>query len=167
MTTNKRLSLVGAWLLTCLLLLLLLLSCGGQDASNRYEAGLALMEQGRWEEAIVEFEAANLGLADNAGYRRLSGDFAEAKEITAMHSDSLVQISTAHTELGQHQLALTTLTAAIRIDRDYAPAYAHRALAYTRLGKDAEAEQDVTEAAARGHDVARLKSEIEEAKAAR
>ena len=164
MTTNKRSSLVGVWLLTCLLLLF---SCGGQDASDQYEAGLALMEQGRWDEAIVEFEAATSALLTNAGYRRRSGDFARANEIKAMHADALVQISTARTKLGQHQLALTTLDAAIRIDSGYAPAYANRALARTRLGLDSEAEQDVSEAATRGHDVAQLEREIEDIKKTR
>ena len=164
MATAKQLLLVPMLLLTCALLSL---SCGGPDAEDQYRAGLALMEQGQWEEAIVEFEAASSAFLDNAGYRRLSGDFELAKEITAMHVDALVQISVARTELGQHQMALDTLDRAVRIDSKYAAAYANRAVVRTRLGMDAEAEEDIAKAGDGGYDIARLKQDIEDVKKAR
>ena len=164
MATAKQLLLVPMLLLTCALLSL---SCGGQDAEDQYRAGLALMEQEQWEEAIVELEAASSAFLDNAGYRRLSGDFDLAKEITAMHADALVQISVAHTELGGHKDALDALNRATHIDTEYAIAYASRAVVHTRLGMDAEAEEDIAKAGELGYDVARLKQDIEDVKKAR
>jgi tetratricopeptide (TPR) repeat protein len=164
MATAKQLLLVPVSLLTCALLSL---SCGGPDAEDQYRAGLALMEQEQWEEAIVELEAASSAFLDNAGYRRISGDYELAKAITVMHADALVQISVARTELGQHQMALDALKRAVHIDSDYAIAYANRAVVHTRLGMDAEAEEDVAKAEERGYDIARLKQDIEDVKKAR
>ena len=164
MTTIRRLLLVPVSLLTCLLML----SCGDQSSSDdRYQAGLALMAEGRWEEAIVEFEAASEAFDTTAGYRRLSGDFDEAREITAKHVDALIQTSRAHTELGRDRPALEALDDAVVVDDKHAPTYASRAIVHTRLGMDGEAEKDVAKAAELGYDTAQLKVDIEAAKNAR
>ena len=163
MPTVRRLQLIAVSLLTCALIL----SCGEPSGDDRYEAGLALMADGAWEEAIVEFEASGAAFESTAGYRRLSGDFDEAREITAKHTDALIQISVARTELGQDRLALQALNSAVVVDPKHAPSYASRALVHTRLGMDGEAEKDVAKAAELGYDTAQLKLDIEAAKQAR
>ena len=89
------------------------------------------MAEGRWEEAIVEFEAASEAFDTTAGYRRLSGDFDEAREITAKHVDALIQTSRAHTELGRDRPALEALDDAVVVDDKHAPTYASRAIVHT------------------------------------
>ena len=163
MITARQLLPIPLSLLTCVLLL----SCGGQAAEDRYEAGLALMEEGRLEEAIAELEAASEEFQTNAGYRRLSGDFDEAKEITAKNIDALTKVSVARTELGQHQLALNALNSAVYLDDKFAPSYANRALAHARLGLDSDAEQDVAKAAELGYDTTQLMQDIERIKSTR
>ena len=164
MTTTKQLLFLPLSLLSAVLLL----SCGGEgSADDRYEAGLALFEQGQWEEAIVEFEAAGEAFETNAGYRRISGDFEEAKQITAQHLDALLKISQARTELGQDRLALAALSSAVHVDPKSATAFASRAIVHTRLGMDGEAEEDVAKAEELGYDSAQLKRDIEAAKNAR
>lgn len=164
MTTPRQLLLIPVSLLT----LLLLMACGGQGSSDdRYEAGLALIEQGQWEEAIVELEAASEAFETNAGYRRVSGDFEEARQITAKHLDALLKISQAHTELGQDRKALEALSSAVHVDPKSATAYASRALLHTKLGMDGEAEKDIAKAEELGYDAAQLKSDVEAAKNAR
>lgn len=164
MTIARQLLLIPVSLMT----FLLLLSCGGEgSAEDRYEAGLMLIEQGQWEEAIVELEAAGEAFETNAGYRRISGDFEEAKQITAKHLDALLKISQARTELGQDRLALAALSSAVHVDPKSATAFASRAIMHTRLGMDGEAEQDVAKAEELGYDSAQLKRDIEAAKNAR
>ena len=163
MITARQLFLMSLSSLACVLLL----SCGGQSADDRYDAGLALMEQGQWEEAIIELEAASEEFDTNAGYRRLNGDFDEAREITAKNVNALTNVSVARTELGQHQLALNALNSAVYLDDKFAPSYAKRAVAHTRLGRDAEAEKDIAKATELGYDAAQLMRDIEAAKNAR
>jgi tetratricopeptide (TPR) repeat protein len=136
-------------------------SCAGAGASDHYDLGVAHLEQGRWEEAIVELDEAVTSYGSMAQYRRRSGDLAEAKEIERKRAEGFVHLSTAHTELGQHELAVSDLDRAIGRQPEYALAYANRALAHTRQGSDTEAEQDVAQAEALGYDVVRLKQDIE------
>ena len=164
MTTPRQLLLIPVSLLT----FLVLLSCGGEgSADDRYAAGLALIEQGQWADAIVELEAASDAFETNAGYRRLNGDFDQARAITAKNVDALIKISDARIELGQDRLALQDLSKALRLDSENGDAYASRALLHTRLRMDSEAEEDVAKAAELGYDTAQLKLDIEAAKSAR
>ena len=162
MTTTRLPLLVALLLLT-----FLLTSCGPTNASDRSDAGTALLEQGRWQEAIVELDAAIDQYITNVAYRKTTGRHVEAKEIELLQAEALVNRSTAHVELGQHQLAMKDLDRAIRIRPEYAPAYASRALEHTRLGNDAEAEQDVVQAASLGHYVTGLQQDIDTLKRAR
>ncbi len=58
----------------------------------------------------------------------------------------------AQVELGEIDLGLADFTEAISLEEEYADAYASRGLAFTRLGRDAEAGQDLTRAAELGLD---------------
>jgi Tfp pilus assembly protein PilF len=56
------------------------------------------------------------------------------------------------------------LDEAIRLDPQFAAAYANRAVVYTFLGKDAEAEQDTNKAVELGFDRDKLDGQVERAK---
>ena len=155
------------WLVALLSLTFALMACSGEDASDRAAEGAALVEQGRWQEAIVELDLAIDQYITNIGYQKTTGRHAAAKVIEFEEAEALVDRSTAHMELGQSQLALKDLDKAVKLRPDYAPAYANRALVQTRLGKDAEAEQDVSQAASLGYDVTGLQRRIDNLKAAR
>ncbi len=66
-----------------------------------------------------------------------------------------------HQEAGRLAEAIEDYDEAIRLDPQLALAYANRAVAYTLLGRDAEAQQDVDRAVVLGIDPAALRSEIE------
>jgi Flp pilus assembly protein TadD len=70
-------------------------------------------------------------------------------------------------ELGEHQSAMSDLDIAVRLRKEYAPGFANRALALTRLGRDEEAEEDITKAASLGYDVTALRQKIDSLKGAR
>ena len=60
--------------------------------------------------------------------------------------------------------AIAEYDEALRLDPQDTQAYAYRALAYSRLGKDGEARQDVDRAVGLGYDRALLEGTIEELK---
>ena len=66
--------------------------------------------------------------------------------------------------LGQFERAIEDFNEAIRLDTEFALAYANRALAHTRLNMDAEAEQDFKRAEELGFDSETLRQEIEDLK---
>lgn len=68
---------------------------------------------------------------------------------------------------GQYQRAIGEYDAAINRDVGYVRAYANRALAYTFLGRDTEARNDVGKAVELGADRAELEKEIDEIKSRR
>ncbi len=70
----------------------------------------------------------------------------------------------AYRKLGQPQRAIEDLEEAIGLKPDLGKAYQSRALAYTLLGKDAEAQQDVDKAGELGVDSASLETAIREIK---
>ena len=67
-------------------------------------------------------------------------------------------------DLGQMERVIQDLGEAIRLDPVLAEAYLGRAMAYTFLGKDREAQQDVDRALALGFDRGTLDGAIEEIK---
>ncbi len=161
--TKTKLLLLAA----LLSLAFVLASCSGGDASDKAAAGAKLVEEGRWEDAIVELDLAIDQYTTNIGFLKTTGRHAPAEEIEIDLAETYVDRSTAHLELGQVQLAMTDLDNAIRLRKDYAPAFANRALAHTRLGNDAEAEEDVNAAAALNFDVTKLRQDVERLKQAR
>ena len=66
--------------------------------------------------------------------------------------------------MGQFQRAIRDYDEAIRLDPQLALVYSNRAIAYTLLGKDKEAQQDVDQAVGLGLDRDRLEGAIEELK---
>ena len=60
--------------------------------------------------------------------------------------------------------AVEDYTEAVRLDPEFADAYASRVLAYTHLNKDAEAQLDLDRAVALGYDGSLLKRAIENLK---
>jgi len=69
--------------------------------------------------------------------------------------------------LGQLDLAIDDLSQAILLTHNYGMAYYIRALAYTELGRDAEAEEDIEQAVKLGVDENSLMAAIEELKESR
>ena len=139
-------------------------SCSGQAASERRDSGVKLLEQGRFEEAIAEFDEAIDGYDTLAKYRRIRHEFDESRQHESNLAEVYLQRSIALTELGEHAGAILDLNQAVRRRPQYALAHANRALALTLLGRDTEAEEDVTQAESIGYDVIRLKQDIEELK---
>ena len=69
--------------------------------------------------------------------------------------------------MGQYERAIQDYDEAIRLNPQLAVAYANRAFAYTSLGKDTEAEQDINLAIELGIDRAVMESTIQELKSQR
>ena len=72
--------------------------------------------------------------------------------------------SEAYRELGQPQRALEDLEEAIRIKPKFAAAFRGRALTYTLLGKEVEAQQAADRAVELGVDQPKLEAAIQELK---
>jgi tetratricopeptide (TPR) repeat protein len=124
-------------------LILPIYGCASESESH-YNAGVKLHEQGRWEEAIAEYNKAieldpNLAIVYN-------------------------NRGAAYFETGQYDLAIADFNKAIELDPNLAMAYANRALAYTILGMDTEAEQDVEIAVQLGIDREFLEGMVEQVK---
>ena len=90
---------------------------------------------------------ANRGLAyGNLGqYQQAIQDYSEAIRLDPQPS-LYYNRGTAYFHLGQHQRVIKDLDKVISQARGFAEAYAVRALAYTFLGNDREAQQDVDRA---------------------
>ncbi len=92
------------------------------------------------------------------------------KEPTISGSASLVlppNLTTfciAYRNLGELQRAIQDYNEAIHINPQYALAYANRAIAYTLLDKDAEAQQDIDRAVELGVNRATLEGRVEQVK---
>ncbi len=114
------------------------------ESESHYNAGAELHEQGRWEEAIAEYNKAieldpNLAIVYN-------------------------NRGAAYFETGQYDLAIADFNKAIELAPNLAMAYANRALTYTVLGMDTEAEQDVEIAVQLGIDREFLEGMVEQVK---
>ena len=134
------------WLL--LLLTLFLAGCGGPtDAKGYNSSGVKLFERGEAEEALAEYTEAI----------RLDPNFAVA----------YFNRGQTYFALGQSQKAVQDYAEAIRINPGRAQlrlVYASRAMAYTMLGNDAEAQEDIGRAVELGHDPRLLLRVIDELK---
>jgi len=122
-------------------------SNGLSEAEKHYNAGVELQEQGRYEEAIAEYdEVIRLNPQLALAYGNRGG---------------------AYSDLGQLQRAIQDYDEAISLNPHYAKAYVNRALAYTHLGDDTKAQQDVGRAVELGWDSVTLKADIEKLKETR
>ena len=71
---------------------------------------------------------------------------------------------TAYLSLGEYQRATEDLNEALRLVPQFATAYVNRAVSYTLLGMDAEAQEDIERAIELGFDRGVVESAIAEAK---
>ena len=86
-----------------------------------------------------------------------------------IHQESLLALTywercNEYFNLGEYQRAIEDYGRAIRLDSEFAFPFADRAIAYTLLGDDDEAQQDVDRAVGLGFGRGRLDGEIEEIK---
>ena len=108
-------------------LLLLMAVAGCSDAvTDHNNTGIKLSDDGRWEEAIAEYdEAIRLDLQFALAYNNRGG---------------------AYANLGEYQRAIEDFDEAIRLDLQYAVAYSNRGGAYANLGEYQRAMEDHNEA---------------------
>ena len=124
-------------------LILPIIGCASESQSH-YNAGAELSEQGRWEEAIAEYNKA-IDLDPN---------------LAIVYNNR----GAAYFETEQYDLAIADFNKAIELDPNLDLAYANRALAYTILGMDTEAEQDIETAVQLGIDREILEGVVEQVK---
>ena len=133
-----------------LLVAVVLLACGPSSAEDHNRAGVKHFEAGRVEEAIAAYSEAI----------RLDPDSAQA----------LYNRGQAYFTIGEPEKSVPDFTRAIEVDpadRQVALAYAGRAMAYTLMGNDDEAQSDFASAVRGGFEARRLLAMIDEIKAQR
>jgi tetratricopeptide (TPR) repeat protein len=154
---------------------------GGSEAKRHYEAGVQLRFEGRWTEAIAEFDHSirlNPELVQAYLYRgfayynlgrfqRALPDFDEAIRLDPENHHAYKDRGKVYLYLDAPDLALQDFDEAIRIDPRYANAHAGRAWAHTLMGDDGAAEEDAGRAVELGFSRAALEREIERLKAGR
>ena len=126
------------------------LACGPSSAADHNRAGVKHFEAGRVEEAIAAYSEAI----------RLDPDSAQ----------TLYNRGQAYFTIGRPEKAVPDFTRAIEVDpndRHVALAYAGRAMAYTLMGNDDEAQSDFASAVRGGFEARRLLAMIDEIKAQR
>ena len=77
------------------------------------------------------------------------------------------ELGTAYLNLSEYEPAIELYGRVVRFDPDFVFPRADRTMAYTHLGKDAEAKLDIDRAVAMGFEHDALVSEIEEIKSRR
>ena len=150
-------------LLVVLLVALALASpaCRGSNKADRhYNLAVQLHQQGRFEQAIAEYDQAiridprlavayvNRGGAFNelGEYQRAVRDETQAILLDSKLAAAYDIRGLAYYSLGQYWLAIQDLTEAIRLEPQLTGAYINRALAYANLGQTHRAIQDYDEA---------------------
>ena len=122
--------------------------CGGPTDAQGYNSnGVKLLERGQAEEALAKYNEAI----------RLDPNFAVA----------YFNRGQTYFALGQPQKAVQDYAEAIRLNPDRAQirlVFASRAMAYTLLGNDSEAQEDIGRAVELGHDPRLLLRAIDELK---
>ena len=129
-------------------LALALSGCGGlTEAEEHFKAGVKLQEQGRFEEAIAEYDEAirlnpqNGQAYDNRGgsyfilgqHQRAIADYDEAIRLDPQNPNAYNNRGAVYFDLGQHQPAIQYYDEAIRLDPQLADAYYNRGLVYSVL----------------------------------
>ena len=151
-------------LLSVVLLVALALAspaCRGSNKADRhYNLAVQLHQQGRFEQAIAEYDQAiridprlavayvNRGGAFNelGEYQRAVRDETQAILVDSKLAAAYDIRGLAYYSLGQYWLAIQDLTEAIRLEPQLTGAYINRALAYANLGQPHRAIQDYDEA---------------------
>ncbi|HHH42017.1 MAG TPA: tetratricopeptide repeat protein [Chloroflexi bacterium] len=130
------------------------------SAQELLERGVALLDQGQYEEALAELEKAlelapedanvhaNLGTA-YANLGRTEEAIAEWQEAIRLNPDHYLahyNLGVVYNDLGQTEEAIAELQEAIRVNPDYAPAHRELGLAYAEMGREEEAIAEYQEA---------------------
>jgi len=153
----------------------------GDQSLAHAQAGNKLQEQGRFEEAVAEFDEAirinperavtyndrAFAHGEMGQHDKALADFSEAIRLEPQNAFYHVNRGGTHGEMGQFDRALEDEIEAIRLDTQLAMAYNNRAFTYTSLGMDAEAEEDVKRVEELGEDASELRDMIEEMKGQR
>jgi len=130
------------------------------EAEEHFNAGADLHRQGRFEEAITDYDEAirldpqlalayyNRGVAyQSMGQpQRAIQDYDEAIRLDPQYAPAYVNRGIIYRNLGQPQRAIQDYDEAIRLDPQDAPAYLNRGNAYVALGQPQRAIQDYDEA---------------------
>ena len=126
---------------------------GDQSVEEHFQRGNELTQQGMFEEAIAEYQAAieadpenvsaltNLGVAFyNVGRLQDAVDqYTRALEIAPNDADIHSNLAAAYVQLGQLDAALEEYQAAVRLDPNLAQAHFGLGVIYVELGQNEEA----------------------------
>jgi len=151
------------------------------EAEKRYNAGVNLSRQGRWEAAIAEYDEAirldtqvattffNRGSAHDvlSQWESAIQDYDRAIELNPTYLEAYGNQGYVYLNRGEYQRAVQNIGESIRLDPPNAANYVNRAIAYTYLGNDIEAQEDVDRAVERGFERSRAESKVEKAKTER
>ena len=125
--------------------LLVLLACGGPGGAESHNSdGVKYFEEGRFEDAIAEYD--------------------EALRLDSQYAVAYYNRGAAYFTLGQFERAIEDYGEAIRLtpnDPGAALSHAGRAMAYTALGQDADAQPDIAKAVELGYNLGSLMGAIE------
>ena len=127
--------------------------------------GLPTYILGQYHQAVKDFdEAISLNSQDPDAYynrahalfmlhqlERAIADYSQAIQLDPDNGERYIGRGAAYFERGAFQNSIDDFDQAIRLD-DYPHAYANRAVSYIRLGKYAEAEEDIKRAQELGYD---------------
>ncbi len=150
----------------------------GEQDLEHCKSGAELQEQGRFEEAIAEFNEAirinpklewayvsrAFSYSEMGQYDRALQDCDQAIRLDPELENAYILRASAYSEMGEFDKALQDFDQAIRLDPQSVDTYHNRALTYTSHGMDAEAEEDVKRAEELGEDTTELRDLIEEMK---
>ena len=133
---------------------------GPPEALASFQAGAALHQEGRFEEAIADYDEAirlnpqfamayaNRGAAYSGlgQHERAIQDYDEAIRLDTEDASAYYNRGNDYGDLGQDERAIQEYDEAIRLDPQYALAYNNRGLSYGILGQTPQAIQDYDEA---------------------
>ncbi len=122
--------------------------------------GLALLKEGKLDEAMVHYNRSIRMESNNAVYRYNRGvvytklgqyqkaieDYNCAIRLNSNYADAYSSRGAVYFTLGQYQKAIENLNEAIRLKPDYADAYNNRGAAYFKLGQYQKAIENFNEA---------------------
>ena len=135
-----------------------------------YDArGLIYSQMGQYERALEDFgEAIRYNVSEMRQYQEASEDFSEViQSIRDVQYDNYLNRSLAFDSLGRYEEALEDVNEAIRRDFHRSEGFRNRALTYTSLSMDTQAEKDVGRVQQLGEDISELRHEMEERKGQR
>jgi len=129
-----------------------------------YEAALSALAQGRFTDALENFDALledktlvgekRAAVTNKRGVALVSlhrhedarQAFEAALEIRPRYAPALVNLGNVHLESGELEAAVAQYEAAIAADDRYAPAHHNLAVAYKRLGRTADSVRELRRA---------------------